>query len=70
MLKAHAIFSKVERLGENTLIGPFFIDENLNAAKYEDMLRNKIFPAIRRIVFAHIWFQQDDRIIIEVCKIS
>jgi len=46
----------------NTLIGPFFTDGNLNTAKYEDMLRNKILPAIRRIVgdnFAHTWFWQD-----------
>ncbi|KYN17352.1 hypothetical protein ALC57_10328, partial [Trachymyrmex cornetzi] len=46
----------------NTLIDPFFIDGNLNSAKYEDMLRNEIVPAIRRIVgdnFAHTWFQQN-----------
>lgn len=46
----------------NTLIGQFFIDGNLNAVKYEDMLRHEILPAIRRIVgdtFAHTWFQQD-----------
>jgi len=45
----------------NTLIGPIFIYGNLNVAKYEDMLRNKILSAIRRIVgddFAHAWFQQ------------
>jgi len=45
----------------NALIEPFFIDGNLNAAKYK-MLRNEIFPAIRRIVgdnLAHTWFQQD-----------
>jgi len=45
----------------NTLIGLFFIDENLNAAKYENILRNEIFAAIRRIVgdnFAHTRFQQ------------
>jgi len=45
-----------------TLIAPFFIEGNLNAAKYEDVLRNKILLAIRRIVednFAHTWFQQD-----------
>lgn len=47
----------------NTLIGPLFIYGDLNAAKYKDMLRNEIFPAIRRIVdniFAYTWFQQDD----------
>jgi len=40
-----------------TLIGPFFIDGNLNATKYEDMLL-----VIRQIVgdnFARTWFQQD-----------
>jgi len=48
----------------NTLIGPFFIDGNLNAAKYKDILKNEILPA-RWIVgdnFAHTslpWFQQD-----------
>lgn len=30
----------------NTFIGPFFIDGNLNAEKYEDMLRNEVVPAI------------------------
>jgi len=34
----------------NTLIGPFFIEGNLNAAIYEDMLRNQIVPVIRAIV--------------------
>jgi len=57
----------------NTLIDPFFIDGNLNAAKYKDMLRNEL-PAIRRIVgdnFAHTWFQQDGAgIIVEMCEIS
>lgn len=46
----------------NRIIGPFFIDGNLNAAKYEDMLRNQIVPAIREISgenFEHTWFQQD-----------
>lgn len=46
----------------NTLIGPFFIDGNLNAEQYENMLRNQIVPAIIAKVgenFEHIWFQQD-----------
>lgn len=46
----------------NVLIGPFFIDGNLTAAKYEDMLRNQILPAIIAIVgenFERTWFQQD-----------
>lgn len=46
----------------NTLIGPFFIDGNLNAQKYETMLRDEIVPEIRRKSgenFENIWFQQD-----------
>ncbi|XP_018375240.1 PREDICTED: uncharacterized protein LOC108769006 [Trachymyrmex cornetzi] len=45
----------------NRIIGPFFIDGNLTAEKYEDMLRNQIVPVIREISenFEHIWFQQD-----------
>lgn len=46
----------------NRLIGPFFIEGNLNAVKYENMLQNEILPAIREIAgdnFENIWFQQD-----------
>jgi hypothetical protein len=46
----------------NALIGPFFIDGNLTAAKYEDMLRHEIVPTIQVIVednFENTWFQQD-----------
>lgn len=46
----------------NQIIGPFFVEGNLNAAVYEDMLRNEIVPAIRQIAgqnFEAIWFQQD-----------
>lgn len=46
----------------NTLIGPFFIEGNLNAAIYKDMMRNEIVLAIRAVVdedFESIWFQQD-----------
>ncbi|EFN62853.1 hypothetical protein EAG_00005, partial [Camponotus floridanus] len=46
----------------NQIIGPFFIEGNLTAAKYEEMLRNEIVPAVRQIVgdnFAQTWFQQD-----------
>jgi len=32
-----------------TLIGLFFIDGNLNVAKYKDMLRNKIFQQSDRL---------------------
>jgi len=43
------------------LIGPFFIEGNLTA-KYEDMLKHEIVPAIQAIVgdnFENTWFQQD-----------
>jgi len=46
----------------NRIIGPFFIEGNLNAASYEIMLRNQIIPAIRAITgenFENTWFQQD-----------
>ena len=44
----------------DTLIGPFFIDDNLNAHAYEELLRNQIVPRIREITgnnFQNIWFQ-------------
>lgn len=44
------------------IIGPFFYQENLNAQKYEDMLRNQIVPRILEITgqnFEHTYFQQD-----------
>jgi len=46
----------------NAFIGPFFIEGNLTAAKYEDLLRHEIIPAIQAIVgdnFENTWFQQD-----------
>lgn len=46
----------------NRIVGPFFIDGNLTAVKYEDMLRNEIIPAIQAIVgddFHQTWFQRD-----------
>lgn len=46
----------------NRIIGPFFIDGNLNAQNYEAMLRELIVPAIREISgdnFEDIWYQQD-----------
>ena len=46
----------------NHLIGPFFIDGNLTAEKYEGMLRNQIVPAITATVgdeMEEYWFQQD-----------
>lgn len=44
------------------LIGPFFTEGNINAAKYEDMLRTQIVPRIMEVTganFEHTWFQQD-----------
>lgn len=46
----------------DTLVGPFFIDGNLTATKYEDMLQNQIVPKIREIAsdnFDDTWYQQD-----------
>ena len=46
----------------DTLIGQFFIDGNLNARAYEELLRNPIEPRTRQITgdnFQNIWFQED-----------
>lgn len=46
----------------DTLIGPFFIDGDLTAVKYEAMLRDQIVPRIREVSgdnFGEIWYQQD-----------
>lgn len=45
----------------DSIIGPFFIDGNLNANKYFNLLRNQIIPALRalNINFEEIWYQQD-----------
>ena len=46
----------------DTLIGPFFIDGNLNARAYEELFRNHIVPRIRVITgdnFQNICSQQD-----------
>lgn len=46
----------------DTLIGPYFIDDNLNAERYEAMLRNQIVLRIREVTNDHFddtWFQQD-----------
>lgn len=47
---------------DDVIIGPFFIDGNLNAEMYEQLLRTEIVPAIRAFKgddFVHTWFQQD-----------
>lgn len=44
------------------VLGPFFIEGNLNAAMYENMLRDQIIPAIRNLTGGNldeIYFQQD-----------
>lgn len=46
----------------NSIIGPFFIDGNLNANKYQDMLQNEIVPALQATLgadFQTCFFQQD-----------
>jgi hypothetical protein len=45
------------------LIGPFIFFENLNGARYAELLTNQIIPALREIFnqeeMNEIWFQQD-----------
>ncbi|KAJ8936931.1 hypothetical protein NQ318_007055 [Aromia moschata] len=45
----------------NSIIGPFFIDGNLNAEKYLNLLRDQIIPTLQRlnINLEEIWYQQD-----------
>ncbi|XP_020295795.1 uncharacterized protein LOC109860838 [Pseudomyrmex gracilis] len=46
----------------NNIIGPFFIDGNLNAENYLTLLQNGIVPAIQQLFgeeFDNVWFQQD-----------
>lgn len=45
----------------NHIIGPFFIDGNLNANKYLNLLRENVLPAVHNlnINLQEIWFQQD-----------
>ncbi|XP_051168604.1 uncharacterized protein LOC127286268 [Leptopilina boulardi] len=48
---------------KNRTIGPFFIDGNLTAQKYLNLLRNNIIPAIEAVVGPHrvadVVFEQD-----------
>ncbi|XP_024869057.1 uncharacterized protein LOC112452865, partial [Temnothorax curvispinosus] len=47
---------------ERGIIGPFFIEGNLNANTYLQLLRNQIVPAIDNLFHGNIqniWFQQD-----------
>lgn len=45
----------------DSIIGPFFIDGNLTAQKYLNLLRDEIIPAVRAlgIDLGEIWYQQD-----------
>ena len=43
----------------NRLIGPFFIDGNLNANKFLRLLRDHIIPEIEPLNIENIWFQMD-----------
>lgn len=46
----------------NHIIGLFFIDGNLTAVNYLNLLRNRIIPRIQNVVgdaFEHVWFQHD-----------
>lgn len=46
-------------LGLN-VIGPFFIDENLDGSKYLSLLQDQIVPSIRQLRSdSNTWFQQD-----------
>lgn len=49
-------------LYRDQLVGPFFIDGNLDGTKYLQVLTDEIIPAIREIAgadFHNVWFQQD-----------
>lgn len=46
----------------NAIIGPFFIEGNLNGEVYRNLLSDQIIPAIQQLVgndFGQTWFQQD-----------
>lgn len=47
-------------LGDH-IVGPFFINGNLNGPKYLQLLQNEIIPAVRRLPvnFQEVYFQQD-----------
>ena len=44
---------------DNSLIGPYFIEGNLNARKFLDLLRDQVLPAIRNLDIQESWFQMD-----------
>ncbi|XP_071053655.1 uncharacterized protein [Onthophagus taurus] len=44
------------------IIGPFFIEGNLNGHKYLNILQNDVIPSLQQldnVQFGSIWFQQD-----------
>lgn len=46
----------------DTIIGPHFIEGNLNGQKYLELLQNQVIPAVQgleNIDMAHIWYQHD-----------
>lgn len=49
----------------DTLISLFFIEGNLNAETYKNMLRNQIVPAIRAIVGADIENTCSNRMVLQ-----
>ena len=66
MLEAHTQYPQKLNVWagiiNNTLIGPFFIEGNLNGEIYLRMLRDQIIPAIQAIAgenMNNIYFQQD-----------
>lgn len=44
---------------DNVLIGPFFIDGNLNSAKFLELLRTQIVPQVQNLNIENPWFQID-----------
>jgi len=50
------------RICSRGIIGPFFIDGNLIAKRYENLLRDHIIPNIENLFDANmqnVWFRQD-----------
>lgn len=45
----------------NNIIGPFFIDGNLNGQRYLELLQNQIIPELQQLPvdIQQIWYQQD-----------
>jgi hypothetical protein len=43
----------------NTLIGPFFIEGNLNSNSFLRLLQEQIIPQIQNLNVNDVWFQMD-----------